>query len=111
MAEPFNPSSIADVTAKRQAEFRRLVGDYKATFANEKGQRVLADLKQKFGFDRWEAESETLSDNIIARRVCMKGALYHIQKMLAHTFRKEPKPRRALSDHHHENTSPPSSSA
>lgn len=100
-AEPFSdsPKERAD---KREAERRALVKAYKATFASAHGQRVLVDLKQRFGFDVCEADSELLSDNIIARRSFAKRPIYHIERMLKATLRKEPKPPRASSGNHHE---------
>jgi hypothetical protein len=96
--------SAADKIAQQQQAQKQLVLDYKAVFNSEKGQRVLADLKQRFGFDRWEADSEQLTDNQIARRVCMKGPLYHIERLRNTTFREKARPKRALSAKHHENT-------
>jgi hypothetical protein len=106
MSEPFSRKTD-DTAVRKQAEFRRLVKAYAATFSSAHGRLVLADLKRKFGFDRWEAESEALSDNTIARRVCMKGPIFHIEKMRTHIFRKAPKSTKALSGNTHEQTETP----
>jgi hypothetical protein len=100
--------SPADI-AKRQVEAQRqLMLDYKATFTTEKGRRVLADLKHRFGFGRWAAK-DTKDGEVIVRRVFMQGPIHHIQDMLDANPRKEPKPNKALSASHHENAtaSPP----
>lgn len=107
MAEPFT-GAPSESTAKKEAELRRLVIAYKATFSTEKGRLVLADLKRRFGFDVCEADSELLSDNVIARRSFAKRPIFHIERMRNHNFRKEPKPKRALSDSHHEKPAVPS---
>lgn len=96
------PSPAAEFAAKRAAQHRQLVKAYKGTFATAHGRLVLADLKAKFGFDRCEADSETVSDNTIARRTCMKLPIFHIEKMRNHTLREAAKPKKALAGHHHE---------
>jgi hypothetical protein len=101
--DPQTPAQMA----KRQAEAQRqLVLDYKATFTTEKGKRVLADLKHRFGFGRWAAK-DTEDERTIARRVFMQGPLHHIQDMIDATPQRDPKPKRALSANHHENATPP----
>jgi hypothetical protein len=102
------PGTAADVAEKRKEQFRRLVKAYKGVFASENGRLVLADLKAAFGFERCEANSEALSDNQIARRVCMKAPIFHIERMRNYDLREKPKPKRALAGStHHENTDPP----
>lgn len=100
MAEPFSTADREAQTKTQSAAIRRRVLAYKRCFSTESGRAVLADLKAKFGFDRCEAESETLSDNIIARRTCMKLPIYHIERMRAHTF----SPKR---NHHEDPSAPP----
>lgn len=112
MAEPFSEDAREQrekQTAKQRAAMRARILAYKRCFSTASGQAVLADLKERFGFDRCEAESETLSDNIIARRTCMKMPIFHIEKMRGYTFRDNGTPKRAAAGHHHEDTAPPAS--
>lgn len=94
--------TAADAVRRQQETQRQLVKDYKATFTSEKGRRVLAHMKRTVGFDECEANSETLTDNQIARRVCMKRLIFDIEKMLRTQLRNDAKPKRALSATHHE---------
>jgi hypothetical protein len=97
------PESPAVSVKKQQEAQRQLVLDYKAVFGSDKGKRVLAHLKATVGFDRCEADSELLTDNQIARRVCMKRLIYDIERKLKTTFReRDNKPTRARN--HHEPT-------
>lgn len=103
--EPF--AERKELDAKREAEKRNLVKAYKSTFGSAHGLMVLADLKHAFGFDKWEAIDTDDADKI-ARRVCAKGPIFHITKMIATSLEKKRLPKQALSENHHEqNTSPP----
>lgn len=73
-----------------------MVKAYNSTFSSANGRMVLADLKAKFGFDKWDA-ADTEDADKIARRVCMKGPIYHIERMRLHIFRKDAKPLKAIS--------------
>jgi len=97
MAEPFSEDP-EEIAKRRESEQRRLVLDYRATFQSEKGRHVMADLKRRFGWERWEAE-DTENADLIARRVAAKGPIFHIEKMLRITFREgKDKPKRARSE-------------
>lgn len=91
--EPF--SQTPDERAKKHQQAQRaLVIAYKRCFTTESGLRVLADLKQRFGWDRWEAEDTTDAD-VIARRCAAKGPIFHIERQLKTVFRKGKPIRRA----------------
>lgn len=98
MPEPYQDTA-KEVAARQHAQ-KQLVAAYRRIPAE-----VIADLKRKFGFDVWEADSEHLTDNQIARRVCMKGPIFHIEKMRGMTFPTEKKPKRARTSHEAENIS------
>lgn len=108
MGEPFTGKT--DEQTKRAGELRQLVKAYKSTFATAHGRLVLDDLKRKFGFERCEADSELTTDNIIARRTCMKAPIFHIERMRNHNLSDTPKPKKARSGNHHEATQAPPSS-
>lgn len=107
MERPMSEQDSAATAAKKHQEAQRqLVIDYKAVFGSDKGQRVLSDLKKVFGFDRWEAQ-DSEDANVIARRVCMKGPIFHIERMLKTTFAREQKPKRAITTHEKPDQPPP----
>lgn len=93
--EPF--AERRDLDAKREAEKRNLVKAYKSTFGSAHGMMVLADLKHAFGFDKWEAIDTDDADKI-ARRVCAKGPIFHIEKMRNTSLEKKAKPKAAISE-------------
>lgn len=71
---------------------------YKRCFSTASGMAVLADLKERFAFDRWPAETglsagTKLDDDVILRRVFAMGPLFHIEKQLKTIFR-DGKPKR-----------------
>lgn len=103
--EPFSHAASPEQT-KREAARRLLVKSYKATFSTEHGKRVLADLKLRFGFDVCEADSELLSDNIIARRCFAKRPIHHIEKMRNASLELVRKPKRGKSAHHEDESTP-----
>jgi hypothetical protein len=104
MAEPF---SHDDELAKQgEQERRQLVLDYKGTFAGERGQRVLNDLKRLFGHNKPSAVPGMRNEDVWLREG-MKMPIYHIESRLSMTFRKTAKPKRALAAHHHEDNPPP----
>lgn len=84
--------------AQRDHGTRQLVLAYKRCFATESGKTVLADLKHRFGFDRWPAE-DTEDERKIARRVFAMGPLFHVEKQLKTIFRAGKPKRPARKDH------------
>ena len=89
--EPFSTPPAERDNKRSQAERERILA-YKRCFSTASGMAVLADLKVRFQFDRWEADN---SDDpaVILRRVYMHGPLWHIQKQMDTVFR-EGKPQR-----------------
>lgn len=83
--EPFTQTPEERESRRAQAA-RQLVLAYKRCFTTASGLTVLADLKAKFGFDRWEAE-DTEDDRKIIRRTCAKGPIFHIERQLRTQFR------------------------
>lgn len=87
---PREPFSHADELATQAAQLneqqrKQLVLDYKNTFAGERGQRVLADLKRLFGFDK-PSGAYGMAHGDVMLREGMKMPLWHIQKQLDQTF-------------------------
>lgn len=97
--EPF--SSAKEIAAQSEQERRQLVLDYKGLFNSPRGQKVLADLHKKFGFARPSAVAGMRSEDVWLREG-MKLPLYEVERMRNMTFRRSAKPKRALSEHHHE---------
>lgn len=91
--EPYTQTSE---TEKKQNASRQLQLDYRAVFNSPKGQRVLSDLKARFGFGKWPAK-DTEDERAIARRVFMQGPLYHIEEQLRTPFKREKKQAKAIS--------------
>lgn len=97
--EPF--SSAREIAAQGERERRQLVLDYKGLFNSPRGQKVLADLQRKFGFGRPSAVAGMRNEDVWLREG-MKMPLHEIERMRSMIFRKNAKPKRALSEHHHE---------
>lgn len=100
MSQPFNPDD--ELARQAETERKQLVLDYKATFAGERGQRVLNDMKRIFGFER-PSGAYGMTHGDVMLREGMKMPIYHIEQRLKTTFRRTAKPKRALAAHHHEN--------
>lgn len=95
MNAPFNPDD--EIAKQADQERRQLVLDYKATFAGERGQRVLNDMKRIFGFERPSAAYGMTHGDVMLREG-MKMPIYHIESRLKTNFRKPARQKRALSN-------------
>lgn len=76
---------LKEETEKRQRQQRELVLAYKRAFATESGQRVLADLLSKYGFDQDGVEKDDFMPGIDALTIChrssTKGPVRYILRM------------------------------
>jgi hypothetical protein len=78
--EPFADKPKRSPLEDAENARRALIKAYRATFSSGAGRVVLADLKYRFGFDKWDAADTEESDKIV-RRVFSKGPLYYIETM------------------------------